>query len=68
MDAPNRQRYRTHFVMNTPRDGRRTNYGGSSSCQSDCGLELAQPYESSDAAGNTKSVDRISRVLSRKRS
>ena len=64
MNAPNRQRYRTHFVMNTPRYGRELIMWIvklPELCSSD-GPNLASgvmPLETQ------KSVARISRVLSR---
>jgi hypothetical protein len=64
MDAPNRQRYRTHFVMNTPRDGREL-IMWIVKLPERCSLDWPNLTSRVTPLETQKSVDRISRVLSR---
>jgi hypothetical protein len=63
MDAPNRQRYRTHFVMNTPRYGREL-IMWIVKLPERCSLDWPNLASGEMPLETQKSVDGISRVLS----
>ena len=66
MDAPNKQRYRTHFVMNTPRYGREL-IMWIVKLPELCSLDGPNLASEVMPLETQKSVERINRVLSRSR-